>query len=257
MNRLQNRVALVTGAAQGIGQAIAARLAAEGTGVALLDIRETGETACLCRKNGGETLSLQTDISRSEEIRAAVAAVQERWGRLDILVNNAGIFDETPLTELPEERWDRVSDINIKAQFLFARQAAPLMIGAGWGRIINMASMAAKVDFPNEVAYCSSKSAVLGLTRALGVELGPQGITVNAICPGPIDTEMLKNTYQHLADQHSMTLDAWRADILQTIPVRRYGRPADVAALVAFLASDEAGFINAQAINIDGGMVFY
>jgi NAD(P)-dependent dehydrogenase (short-subunit alcohol dehydrogenase family) len=172
-------------------------------------------------------------------------------------VNNAGIFDDTSLAELSEERWDRVVDVNYKSMFLCAQLAVPHMLTHGGGRIINLASMAAKVAFPDEVAYCSSKSAVLGLTRALGVELGPQGITVNAICPGPIETDMLRHTYQALADRNQVTLEAWQAQILETIPVRRYGRPADVAGLAAFLASDDAAFINAQSINIDGGMVFY
>jgi 3-oxoacyl-[acyl-carrier protein] reductase len=172
-------------------------------------------------------------------------------------VNNAGIFDDTPLTELSEVRWDQVSNVNYKSMFLCAQLAAPHMLAQRWGRLINIASMAAKVAFPNEVAYCSTKSAVVGLTRALAVELGPQGVTTNAICPGPIYTDMLKSTHQSLADRHNTTLEAWDAKILDTIPVGRFGQPADVAALVAFLASDDASFINGQAINIDGGMVFY
>jgi NAD(P)-dependent dehydrogenase (short-subunit alcohol dehydrogenase family) len=131
------------------------------------------------------------------------------------------------------------------------------MLQKGWGRIINMSSMAGKMAYPKEIAYCSTKAAVLGLTRALAAEFGPHGITVNAICPGPIRTEMLKNTYQALADEFEVSLEEWENRVLETIPVGRFGVPAEVAALTAFLASDEAGFINGQAINIDGGMVFY
>jgi NAD(P)-dependent dehydrogenase (short-subunit alcohol dehydrogenase family) len=257
MKRFENKVAGVTGAAQGIGRVIALRLAQEGAKIALLDLQDTSETMSLCQKNSGSVLGLSVDVSQKQPIVEALHHIIETWDKIDIWVNNAGIFDDTPLTELSEARWDKVIDVNYKSMFLCAQAVAPVMRSQGWGRIINIASMAAKVAFPNEAAYCSSKSAVVGLTRALGVELGPHGITVNAICPGPIDTEMLRHTYQRLADAHEVSLEEWYAQILETIPVGRYGQPADVAGLVAFLASDEAAFINAQAINIDGGMVFY
>lgn len=257
MNRFQGKVAGVTGAAQGIGAAIALRFAQEGAAVILLDLAEPTAAADACRAAGVTVLALTLDVTQPDSIAAAVACLSQEVGPPDIWVNNAGIFDDTPLTELSEARWDAVIDANYKSMFLCARQVAPPMLARRWGRIINIASMAAKVAFPNETAYCSSKAAVVGLTRALGVELGPHGITVNAICPGPIDTTMLTHTYQRLADQHQTTLAEWRRHILKTIPVGRYGRPADVAGLAAFLASADAEFINAQAINIDGGMVFY
>jgi NAD(P)-dependent dehydrogenase (short-subunit alcohol dehydrogenase family) len=141
--------------------------------------------------------------------------------------------------------------------YLCAQAVIPHMLKNRWGRFINLSSMAGKMAYPKEIAYCSTKAAVLGLTRALAIELGPQGITANAICPGPIQTEMLRNTHQNLAEEHGVTLADWDAQVLKTIPVGRFGEPEDVAALAVFLASDEAGFINGQAINIDGGMVFY
>jgi len=257
MARFTDKVAVITGAAQGIGQAIALRLAQDGAHVGLLDIQDVTETNNLCRGANAATLEITVDVSKKQSIATAVNHIVNRWDRIDILVNNAGIFDDTPLLSINENLWDKVVDVNYKSMFLFAQLVVPTMVAQGWGRIINIASMAAKVAYTNEVAYCSSKSAVLGLTRALGVELGSQGITVNAICPGPIETEMLKNTYQSLANQNNMTLAEWQVEILKTIPVGRYGRPADIAGLVAFLASDDAAFINAQAINIDGGMVFY
>ena len=257
MARFTGKVAVITGAAQGIGQAIALRLAQDGALVGLLDIQDVTETNNLCREANADTLELTVDVSKKQSIATAVNHIVDRWDRIDILVNNAGIFDDTPLPGISEKLWDKVVDVNYKSMFLSAQLVVPHMVAQGWGRIINIASMAAKVAYTNEAAYCSSKSAILGLTRALGVELGPQGITVNAICPGPIETEMLKNTYQSLANQNNMTLSEWQVEILKTIPVGRYGRPADVAGLVAFLASDDAAFINAQAINIDGGMVFY
>jgi 3-oxoacyl-[acyl-carrier protein] reductase len=257
MGRFNDKVVAVTGAAQGIGQAIALRFAQEGAQVAVLDLKDVTATVEACQAAGVSTFGLAVDVTDKGSIAAAVGRIADRWGQLDILVNNAGIFDDTPLTQLSEERWEQVIAVNYKSAFLCAQAVAPHMLAHRWGRIINIASMAAKVAFANEVAYCSSKSAILGLTRALAVELGPQGITVNAICPGPIDTDMLTKTYQALADQHGVTLAEWQAQILKTIPVGRYGQPADVAGLVAFLASDDASFINGQAINIDGGMVFY
>lgn len=256
MTRFTDKIAVVTGAAQGIGLACALRLAQEGARVALLDLQDMGAAVTACRAAGADCLARTVDVSSRDSIAAAVEEIAGRWGRIDIWVNNAGMFDNTPLGELSEDRWDRIVAVNYKSMFLCSQLAAPYMLARGWGRIINLASMAAKVAFAAETAYCSSKAAVLGLTRALAVELGSHGITANAICPGPIKTEMLRDTYQHLAGLNGVTLAEWEAEMLKGIPVGRFGQPADVAGLVAFLASDDASFINGQAINIDGGMVF-
>ena len=257
MKRFTDKVTVVTGAAQGIGAAIALRFAEEGAKVAVLDRRDPTPSARTCQDAGASAVGLSVDVADKRSVEAAVADILDAWGHIHIWVNNAGIFDDTPLTELSEARWDQVSNVNYKSMFLCAQLVTPRMMAQRWGRLINIASMAAKVAFPNEVAYCSTKSAGVGLTRALGVELGPYGITANAICPGPIYTDMLKSTHQSLADRHNTTLEAWDARILETIPVGRFGQPSDIAGLAAFLASDDAAFINAQAINIDGGMVFY
>ncbi|MEI8131319.1 MAG: SDR family NAD(P)-dependent oxidoreductase [Leptolinea sp.] len=257
MKGLAGKVAGVTGAARGIGQAICLRLAQENVTVAVIDILDTAETVSLCQQAGAKARGYKLDVSQKNQIRDTVNKIAIDCDGLDIWVNNAGIFDNTATVELKEELWDQVNNINYKAMYLCAQAVIPFMLKSGWGRFINTSSMAGKMAYPKEIAYCSTKAAVLGLTRALAVELGHNGITVNAICPGPIQTEMLHNTHQKLADENCVSLAEWNASVLKTIPVGRFGLPEEVAALVAFLASDEAGFINGQAINIDGGMVFY
>ncbi|PKN85978.1 MAG: hypothetical protein CVU46_09335 [Chloroflexi bacterium HGW-Chloroflexi-8] len=257
MRGLKGRIACITGAAQGIGQEICIRLAEEGAIIIALDILDTKSTVNRCREKGGHARGFVFDVTNKNQIHRVVQEIGEQFERIDIWVNNAGVFDNTATVALSEQKWDQISDINYKAMFLCAQPVIPLMQKNNWGRFINLSSMAGKMAYSEEIAYCSTKAAVLGLTRALAVELGCHGITANAICPGPIQTDMLKNTYQHLADINGVTLEEWSADILKTIPAGRFGKPADVAALVAFLASDDAGFINGQAINIDGGLVFY
>ncbi len=257
MKRFEKKVVGVTGAARGIGQAMARRFAEEGAGVVVMDIAHTEETVAKCEEVGAKVLPLRADVRQQDSIYQAVEEIIHVFGRIDVWVNNAGVFDNTATVDLSEELWDRISDINYKSMYLCAKAVIPHMVLHGWGRFINMSSMAGKMAYPKEIAYCSTKSAVLGLTRALAIELAPHGITANAICPGPIATDMLKNTHQTLADEFGVTLEDWDAKVLETIPVGRFGKPEDIAALAAFLASEEAGFINGQAINIDGGMVFY
>lgn len=257
MKGLHGRVACVTGAARGIGREICVRLAEEGVNVAVFDISDTAQTVNTCLKMGAESIGLTLDVRKKDQIHQAVDRIKKQWGTIDIWVNNAGVFDNTATLELSEEQWDRISDINYKSMFLCAQEVIPVMKKNGWGRIINLSSMAGKMAYSEEIAYCSTKAAVLGLTRALAAELGAYGVTVNAICPGPIQTEMLISAYQHLADINGVSLEEWTDSIIETIPVARLGNPQDVAALVAFLASDDAGFISGQSINVDGGLVFY
>lgn len=257
MRGLEGKVAAVTGAAGGIGQAIALRLAQEGAKVAVLDIQATDATVAACREADADVLGLSLDVTSKGQIISVVKQIKDSLGIVDIWVNNAGVFDNTATVELSEDLWDRVSDINYKAMYLCAQAVIPGMLEKGWGRFVNMSSMAGKMAYPKEIAYCSTKAAVLGLTRALAIELGSHGITANAICPGPIDTDMLSNTHQKLADEFGVTLADWDRQVIETIPVGRLGKPEEIASLAAFLSSDEAAFINGQAINIDGGMVFY
>lgn len=250
MKGLAGKVAGVPGVARGIGQAICFRLAQERVTGAVMHVLDTSETVSLCQQAGGLARGYKLDGTQKKQIHETVNQIANDWGRLDIWVNNAGIFDNTATVELKEELWDRVNNINYKSMYLCAQAVIPHVQKSGWGRFINTSSMAGMM------AYCSTKAAVLGLTRVLAIELGQNGITVNAICPRPIQTKMLCNTHQKLADEYSVSLAEWDASVLKTIPVGRFGKPEDMAARVAFLASDEAGFINGQAINIDGGTLF-
>jgi len=244
MQRFIGSVVVITGAARGIGQAMALRLAQEGARVAVLDLADLSQTAALCRQAGAEVIARTLDVSRRADILAAVEAILAAWGRLDVWVNNAGVFDDTPLAELSEDRWQQVIDVNTKAMFLCCQAVAPTMLAQGRGRIVNLSSMAAKVAFPNEVAYCSSKAAVLGLTRALAVELGREGITVNCICPGPINTAMTARV-----DPKDKETYARRRTAL-----RRYGDPEEVAQMTVSLCLPAASFLTGATIPVDGGL---
>ncbi|WP_342641757.1 SDR family NAD(P)-dependent oxidoreductase [Rhodoligotrophos ferricapiens] len=249
MSNQQGRVALVTGAARGIGLSIAERLAKEGACTVLVDvIAELDQAVSRLRSAGLNVHAARTDISREDEVKALVADVVARHGSLDILVNNAGIspkhdgrkalVEDTALDE-----WQAVLAVNLTGPFLLCRHAVPLMRKRGWGRIINMSSQAGRTR--SQIAgshYAASKAGLIGFSRTLAAEVGPAGITVNCIAPGRIETPMAAMA----------GADVNRAYVTQ-IPVARIGTPDDIAAAVAFLASDEAGFITGATIDVNGG----
>ena len=246
---LKDRVAIVTGARRGIGKAIALELAKHGAKVTVSDIDEAdcqkvvGEIGAL----GSEGLAIKCDVSKKAEVDAMVAATVEKFGKVDILVNNAGIAPFKPFLELTEEDWDKVLDINLKGQFLCAQAAAREMVKNKWGRIVNIASIASGqvgVGFPNVVHYCASKGGITAMTEALALELSPQGINVNAVGPGIIETPMTEGM---LGDE------AANKGMLARTPKGRFGQPEDIAHLVTFLASEEADFITGATYFIDGG----
>lgn len=245
MSRLQQKVALVTGGSRGIGAAIALRYAEEGADVALTYVRSADsaeQVAAQIQNKGRRAIAIQADATDSAAVAAAVDRVRQQFDRLDILVNNAGVYTMAPLTETTDEAFDQIYTVNVKALFVAAREAAKIM-GPG-GRIINIGSaLGERAPFPGLGLYSMSKFAVVGLTRAWARDLGPQKITVNAIQPGPIDTEL------NPADGESS--DFQKA----TTALGRYGRPEEVAAAAAFLASDEAAFITGTMVNVDGGFV--
>ncbi len=247
---LQRRVALVTGAASGIGRAVAAALAQAGARVALLDVDTEGAVAATrdIERDGGHAVFLHCDVSRSADCAAAVHQVVEQFGRLDIVVNNAGIIRRADVVELPEADWDRVMAVNAKSVFLLSKYAVPVMKRAGRGAIVNISSGWGLVGGPRAVAYCASKGAVVQLTKAMAIDHGPSGIRVNCVCPGDTDTGMLRNEARELGEP----IDRFLAEAADR-PLGRIGRPDEIAQAVLYLVSDAASFVTGTTLVVDGG----
>jgi 3-oxoacyl-[acyl-carrier protein] reductase len=240
------RTALVTGAARGIGLAIASRLAADGLRVAVLD-QDRDTTGAAARKIGPETLPVVADVTDAAQVDAAVGQVVGRWGRLDVLVNNAGITGRSfPIWELTDEDWRRVLDVDLTSVFLCCRAAVKVMLTQSSGRIVNIASIAGKEGNATLVPYSAAKAGVIGLTKALAKEVAARGIYVHAVAPAVIGTELLKQMEQS-------TVDA----LVAKIPMGRVGRPEEVAALVAWLASEECSFTTGAVHDLSGGRATY
>ncbi|BDZ63810.1 SDR family NAD(P)-dependent oxidoreductase [Agromyces mangrovi Wang et al. 2018] len=242
--RLEGRRAIVTGAARGIGRAIAERFAAEGASVAVLDL-DADAAEATAAEIGARAFGV--DLADHDAARAAVHEASAALGGLDVLVNNAGILRLGPLLEITPDEWDLVQRVNARSMLSTTQAAAAVMVPAGAGRIVNLASMAAKSGGANEAAYAASKAAVVALTRATALELGPHGITANALCPGYILTDM------GAATRTDDDVARWSA----RSPLGRLGDPADVAGAALFLASDDGAYLTGQAINVTGGMIMH
>lgn len=249
--RLADKVALVTGAGSGIGRATAVLFAREGAKVVAVDFRsEDGQqTVAAIKERGGEAVFVGGDVSRAHDAEAMVRAATDAYGRLDILHNNAGIFPhEGPAHELAEDVWDRVLGTNLKGVWLGCKYAIPELIRAGGGAIVNTASLAGLRGRPYRAAYCASKGGVVLLTKTLAIELAPHHIRVNCVCPGGVDTPMVRPP--GLTDAQ---VEERRQGAFDDLPMPRMAEPEEIAEAVLYLASAESSFVNGHALVVDGG----
>jgi NAD(P)-dependent dehydrogenase (short-subunit alcohol dehydrogenase family) len=249
--KLAGKVALVTGAGSGIGQAIALLFAAEGARVGVADFSEAGGNATVAqiRAAGGDAEFFRVDVSRSAEVKATVDGVLQRWGQLDILCNNAGIGVAATVVETAEEDWDRTLAVDLKGVFLGCKYAIPPMIAHGGGVIVNTASVAGQVGVLNRAAYCAAKAGVVGLTKSVAVDYVGQNIRINAICPGTVDSPWIQKILSAQPDPV-----AERQRMVERQPMGRMGEPAEIARAALYLACDDSAFVTGTALVIDGGL---
>jgi len=260
VKRFEDRVVAVTGGAKGIGRACCLRFAEEGAKVAVLDLamEDAAQTAAECEKLSGQpALALRCDVADAASVDAAFKAVVDAWPEgLDVVVASAGIYSGQPLVEVPLEAWQKVIDVDLTGVFLTNKAAAVIMTTQHCGAaIINISSMAGKTSWAASAQYSAAKSGVIGLTRSVAMELAPYGITVNAVCPGNTSTEMVQGVAATIAAREGLTSAEWLRLRAQDCPMKRFADSEEIAGVVAFLASRDAGYITGQAIEVDGGMV--
>ncbi|PXY19069.1 3-oxoacyl-ACP reductase FabG [Prauserella muralis] len=250
MTESASRVAIVTGAGRGIGAAVARRLARDGFAVALLDLDEAGAKAGAeaITADGGRAIGLSVDVSDADAVDSAVSAVAEQLGPPTVLVNNAGITRDNLLFKMSESDWDSVMNVHLRGSFLMSRATQKHMTEQGWGRIVNLSSTSA-LGNRGQANYSTAKAGLQGFTKTLAIELGKFGVTVNAIAPGFIETEMTAAT----AERVGMNFDDFKAAAAAEIPVRRVGQPDDIANVVSFLVGDESSFVSGQVVYVAGG----
>jgi len=254
--RFSDRVAVITGGGGGIGRAISLNLGREGATVVAADIdpQTAEETARLVIRDGGQALAIEVDITRKQSVQALVAEVLRAYGKVDILVNNAGIDIKGAVVDLEESSWDKILDINLKGMFLVTQAVLPFMIAIRYGRIVNMSSMLGRTGKAYSSPYCASKFGVIGFSQAVALEVGKFGITVNVVCPGPVDTEMIRQSIAQSAQLQGVTCEEFlQTYFINQTPLGRIAQPTDVAHAVVFLVSDEAAFITGSALNVSGG----
>jgi 3-oxoacyl-[acyl-carrier protein] reductase len=245
LQHLKDKVAIVTGASRGIGKAAALALVTQGAKVVINYARSSDAAQATVKEitdAGGEAIAVQADVSQSAEVDNLIKATLDQFGRIDVLVNNAGITKDTLLLRMKPEQWQAVIDLNLTGVFLCTKAVSKTMLKQRSGRIINIASVAGQMGNPGQANYSAAKAGVIGFTKTVAKELANRGITVNAVAPGFIETDMT----------HDLKSD----DIIQFIPLGRYGKPEEVAGTIRFLASDpSAAYITGQVFNVDGGMV--
>ena len=241
-----NKVAIVTGAGQGMGKAVAERLAQGGSKIVVFDINSDQAEAAISSLNeySSESMVVTGDVTKKEDVEKAVKDTVDRFGQVDILINNAGVLRPTAVIDIDEKEWDWVVAVNLKGTFLFSQAVLKIMRKNNWGRIVNFSSTAGKnISTVGGAHYTSAKAAILGFTRHLAKEEAGHGITVNSVCPGLIDTEMVRNTIDPVKTQK----------YADSFPISRLGEPEEVAELVAFLCSNRAAYITGASLDINGG----
>ena len=248
----ERRTAIVTGAARGIGAAVARRLAADGLAVGVIDLHEADCASTLeaIASAGGSALAVAADVADEAAVTEAVARIAAELGPPTVLVNNAGVGPRAELVEMTTQQWDTVTGINLRGPFLVTRAVCPHMIASGWGRIVNMSSISAVGDAAR-VDYGSAKAGLIGFTKSLALQLGRHGITANAIAPGFVVSDMTRASARRLGRD----FDEYRRSAAQSIPVGRVGEPEDIAHTASFLVSPGAGFVSGQVVHVAGGPV--
>jgi NAD(P)-dependent dehydrogenase (short-subunit alcohol dehydrogenase family) len=257
MDRFRGKVVIVTGGASGIGRGICTRFAQEKATICPIDIdnpsllRLTNEIQGI----GIETLPMHGDATNSDVVTSSIRRVLGRFGRIDILVNNVGGSVVRPILETDEAQWEPMLNLNLRSAFLWSRNVAESMISAKKGCIVNIASDLGKTGDPYSGLYIAAKHGVIGLTRALALELAPHRIRVNAVCPGIVDTTLLSNYIRQLAARDNRSVSDIRDSFVRSVPLGRLATPKDIAGVVVFLASEDANYMTGQAINVTGGMI--
>jgi 2-hydroxycyclohexanecarboxyl-CoA dehydrogenase len=252
MNQMSNRVAIVTGGAQGIGKGIANTLGEQGFRVAVADLNlaTAEQTAKEITAAGGVAIAVSIDVTDTASVVAAVTAIEAELGPIEVVVNNAGWDDFMPFVATTEEFWDKILDINFKGALRVIRAVVPGMIERGFGRIVNIGSDAGRVGSSLEAVYSGSKGGIIAFTKTLAREVATKGITANTVCPGPTDTPALRKFAEGSGDDAEKVI----AGMTRAVPMRRLGTPADIGPAVAFFASDAAGFVTGQTLSVSGGL---
>lgn len=257
MKRFKDQVVMITGAANGIGEACAYRFAEEGARVGCLDLdlEKNSQVADKCRESGSEALSIKCDVTDQSSIQEAVQALLDKWGKIDVLIASAGIYTGSPLEEVSLEQWRRTIEINLTGVFLTNQAVVPLLMEQGSGSIINLSSMAGKTSWPASAEYSASKSGVIGLTRSVAMEMAPAGPTANAVCPGNTLTDMVRGVAQKVGKLDGLSGEEWLEMRAQDCPMNRLAEPWEIAGVIAFLASEDSRYITGQALEVDGGLI--
>jgi 2-hydroxycyclohexanecarboxyl-CoA dehydrogenase len=252
MNQMSNRVAIVTGGAQGIGKGIANTLGEQGFRVAVADLNlaTAEQTAKEITAAGGVAVAVSIDVTDTASVVAAVTAIEAELGPIEVVVNNAGWDDFMPFVATTEEFWDKILDINFKGALRVIRAVVPGMSERGFGRIVNIGSDAGRVGSSLEAVYSGSKGGIIAFTKTLAREVATKGITANTVCPGPTDTPALRKFAEGSGDDAEKVI----AGMTRAVPMRRLGTPADIGPAVAFFASDAAGFVTGQTLSVSGGL---